>query len=340
MPEKNIAIYALTARGVELARKLSADFGGEVYVLRRYEEDGLLPFDSLTELVGENFARYDGHVFVAAAGIVVRCIAPHLKSKDVDPAVVCLDQEGRFAISLLSGHLGGGNELADRCAVVTGGQSVVTTATDSAGVVSMDMLAQSKGMSIGNIERVKVVNGTLLDKQVVQVYDPDNLLGLAGNELFEIMSKDAWKTGNPGVWVSVYDDCPDADALWLYPKNLMLGVGCRRGVPADDIYDHIRNVFDLTGLSMDAIGGLGSIDAKSDEEGVLETASALNVEPVFYPRETLDKVEAPNPSGTVMRRMGVGSVSEAAALLLSEGGELLVEKTKTKTVTLAVARKR
>ncbi|QJB56475.1 cobalamin biosynthesis protein [Pseudodesulfovibrio sp. zrk46] len=339
LPE-HIAFYALTRKGAKLARSMADAMGGTVFATTRHAGDEDMPFDSLTDLVAETFHRFDGHVFMAAAGIVVRCIAPHIKSKETDPAVVCLDQEGRFAVSLLSGHLGGGNALADRCADVVGGQAVITTATDSAGVVSMDMLAKEKGATIGNIEQVKVVNGALLDKRTVQVFDTKNFLGLKDNDLFEVVSKDQWQMGAPGVWVSVYDDCPDADALWLYPRVLMLGVGCRRGIPGDEIFDHIRNVFDLSGLSMDAVGGLASIDAKSDEPGMLEAASSLGVEPIFYPKEVLDKVEAPNPSGMVMQRMGVGSVSEAAALLLSEGGELLVEKTKTKTVTLAVARKR
>jgi len=338
---KRIAIYALTRKGLELAEKLASNLDGTVYASARFAEGRKVrSFESLPTLVTETFSQFDGHVFVAAAGIVVRCIAPHLQSKETDPAVVCLDQKGRFAVSLLSGHLGGGNELATRCANITGGLPVVTTATDSAGIVSMDMLAQSKGLTIGNIDRVKVVNGALLDKKTVQVFDPADYLGLRGNELFSVVTQDEWVPNEPGVWVSWRENCPDERALRLYPQVLMLGVGCRRGIPCKEISAHIYNVLDAANLSLKSIGGLGSIDAKSDEVGMLEAASALGVEPTFYPKEALDKVEAPNPSGTVMRRMGVGSVSEAAALLLSNGGELLVEKTKTKTVTLAVARRR
>ncbi len=120
-PAKRIAIYALTRKGLKLAEKLASDFGGTVYASTRFTEGrDARPFDSLPKLVSETFAQFDGHVFVAAAGIVVRCIAPYLQSKETDPAVVCLDQEGRFAVSLLSGHLGGGNELAARCANISG----------------------------------------------------------------------------------------------------------------------------------------------------------------------------------------------------------------------------
>ncbi|QGY41966.1 cobalamin biosynthesis protein CbiG [Pseudodesulfovibrio cashew] len=337
---ETLALYALTRQGTALARKLALELGGTVHAPRRFADDGVHPFESLPELVAETFGAFDGHVFVAAAGIAVRCIAPHLKGKADDPAVTVLDQQGRFAVSLLSGHLGGANDLAVRCAAVTGGQAVITTATDTAGVPSLDVLARDAGMTIGNIERVKVVNGALLEGKPVQVFDPGRYLGAEGELFVPVPDPDSWRMGEPGVWVSWKDDCPDADALWLYPRVLMLGVGCRRGVSGDEIFNHVRNVFDAAGLSLDAVGGLASIDLKADEPGLLEAAQALDVKPVFYPKETLDAVDAPNPSGTVFRRVGVASVSEASALLLSGRGELLVEKTKTNTVTLAVAREK
>ncbi len=343
MPElTDIAIYALTAQGLTLAKRLAADLGGTIHALRRLAEtnDSIKPFDSLSTLLTGTFKDYDGHVFVAAAGIVIRCIAPHLESKDTDPAVVCLDQEGRFAVSLLSGHLGGANELAVRCAKSVGGQPVVTTATDSAGVPSLDLLAAAKGVAIGNIKRVKIVNGALLDKRIVQVFDPDDHLGLAGDARFTPVGRRGdWQQGNPGVWVSWKEDCPDPEALKLHPRVLHLGMGCRRGIPADEILDHVHLVFSDRGLALKSIISLGSIEAKSDEAGLLEAARKLGVEPLFYSKETLGVVEVPTPSSRVQKRMGVPSVAEAAAILLSENGELIVLKQKTKTVTLAVARR-
>lgn len=339
---KSIAYYALTARGLDLAQELAAEMGGTIHALRRHTENsGALPFDSLPELVASTFSRYEAHVFVAAAGIVVRCIAPHLGDKTIDPAVVSLDQEGTFAVSLLSGHLGGANELAEKCAQITGGRAVITTATDSAGLPSIDMVAAECDMSIGNPERIKTVNGALLDNRTVQIFDLGDHLGLSGDARFvPVNSSDDWQDGEPGVWVSVSDDCPDAEALWVFPRVLMLGVGCRLGVESEEILSHIRAVFDERGLSLAAVGGLGSVEAKRGEPGLLKAAEALGVKPTFYSTEALEKVSVPNPSGAVFSRMGVSSVSEAAALLLSEGGELLVEKTKTQTVTLAVARRK
>lgn len=335
----HIAIYALTGQGLKLARRLAVDLGGTVYATRRLAEGAVKPFDSLSALLEGTFTSYSGHVFVAAAGIVVRTIAPHLQSKDVDPAVVCLDQEGRFAISLLSGHLGGGNELAIECARSAGGQPVVTTATDSAGVPSMDMLAAARGLAIGNIDRIKTVNGALLDNRPVQVFDPDNRLGLAGDARFTPVGRlGGWKQNIPGVWVSWKENCPDDDALRLYPRVLHLGVGCRRDIAVQEIMEHIQSVFEAKGLALKSIASLGSVEAKRDEWGLLEAAAELDVTPIFYSTKELGKVGVPSPSDRVQVHMGVPSVAEASALLSSGGGVLIVDKEKTSTVTLAVAR--
>lgn len=339
---ERIAIYALTRQGLDIAAKLVPELDAEVEVFApsRMAKDSVRGFDTLARAVADNFTRFDGHVFIAAAGIVVRTIAPLLKSKDVDPAVVVMDQVGRFAVSLIAGHLGGANELAGTCARATNGQAVITTATDSAGLPSLDMLAKQAGLVIGNLGRVKAVNGALLDGKVVQVFDPARCLDADDARFFRRVRRFEWTAGEPGVWVSWETGCPDPDALRLYPPVLMLGVGCRRDVPAADILAHIRNVLDAAGLAEQSVAGLGSIEAKRDEPGLLEAARELGVAPTFFDKETLDSVQAPNPSGAVMRNMGVGSVSEASALLLAGSRELLVEKTKTRTVTLAVARRR
>jgi len=335
---KNIAYYALTSQGLNLAWKLANKLGGKVHVIRRLADQGAVPFDSLSGLVGDNFHAYDAHVFVAASGIVVRCIAKHLQGKDVDPAVICLDQEGRHAISLLSGHLGGANELAVRCARIVGGQPVITTATDTAGIVSMDMLAASKGLVIGNIDRIKVVNSALLEGATVQVYDPIGQLGAKGDRFVAVLAPQDWKSGEPGVWVSCREDCPDDGALRLYPRLLHLGIGCRRDIPRDEIIEHVTTVFAKHKLSMNSIASVGSVEAKRNETGLIEAAHHFGVEPVFYTTKELAAVKTPTPSHVVHIHMGVPSVAEASAMLSAGRGDLVVTKEKTQTVTLAVAR--
>lgn len=335
----HIAVYALTGQGYPLAARIARETGGVLFATARLAQGRDISFDSLAELVGAQFHRFDGHVFVAAAGIAVRCIAPHLRGKDTDPAVVCLDQDGRFAVSLLSGHLGGANDLARRCAALTGGKAVITTATDCAGLPSLDLLARARDMAIGNLERVKTVNAALLRGEAVQLYDPGGYLRAEDPTHFlPVDAPAAWRDDAPGVWVSWRMDCPDDAALRLYPRVLMLGVGCRRGVSAQDISAHVRDSFRAAGLSFLSIGGLGSIVAKRDEAGLIEAAKGLGVIPEFFDAARLGAVDVPNPSEAVTERMGVASVAEAAAILLAGGGPLVLEKTKTENVTLAVAR--
>jgi len=338
MPVKKIAIYALTSQGLTLANRLRAKLGGTVYASRRLDPEQAVPFDSLSDLISATFNAFEGHIFVAAAGIAVRCLAPHLQSKETDPAVVCLDQKGQYAVSLLSGHLGGANELAARCARAVGGQPVITTATDTAGVLSVDMLAESKGLVIGNIDTIKVVNMALLEGQPVQLHDPQDWLGLAwDSNVITVAGVDDWDAEKPGIWVSWHSDAPEG-SLALYPKVLHMGIGCRRDISVYEILDHIGTVFKERQLALESVASVGSVEAKRNEEGLLDAAEQLGVEPVFYSTAQLAAVDVPTPSDRVQAHMGVPSVAEASALLASHGGKLIVQKEKTEAVTMAVAR--
>ena len=332
------AVYALTAHGAALAEALADSLCADLYVLGRYAGPRAISFDSLTALVREDtFARYPEHVFVAAAGIAVRIIAPLIVSKTSDPAVVVLDQAGRYAVSLLSGHLGGGNDLAARCAAITGGRPVITTATDVEGVPSVDVLARDRGLRLANAEAIKGVNAALLDGRAVQLHDPEGWLGVAYDPAFQAVAADVWEQGAPGVWVSWKYDCPDPAALRLYPPVLHLGVGCRKNVPGQEILEHVIRVFQENDLALESVVDLGSAEIKRNEPGILEAAAALGAGLHFFAVDALNEVAVPNPSERVEARLGAGSVAEASALLLARGGRLLVTKTKTERVTLAVA---
>ncbi|WP_421900394.1 cobalt-precorrin 5A hydrolase [Maridesulfovibrio sp.] len=337
----SIAIFALTQKGVETARRLVAVLPADCYVLDRYASKDEISFTSLKNIVADKFSKYESHIFVAASGIVVRMIASLLKSKADDPAVVVVDQEGEFAISLVSGHLGGANELARLIGDKIGAIPVITTATDCAGVPSMDLIARDQGLIIGDIGLIKHINAAILDGEKVPVYDPDGFLDLSAYSDYFIVVDDlaVLHKSRCGVVVDWHvHDLPER-VLALYPRCLTLGVGCRRGVPADEILELIRSVVADNGIALESISCMGSIDAKSDEAGMIAAAQVLGLDLNFFSAAELDEIEVANPSGMVMKHMGVNGVCEAAAMKLANVTQILVPKTKSARVTAAIAKR-
>ncbi len=334
------AIYSLTAEGAEFARDLSLKIGADCFVLDRYAAIGDTPFTSLAKLIAEKFSLFEAHIFIAASGIAVRMIAPYLKSKAEDPAVVVVDQKGKFAVSLVSGHLGGANELARMIGDKCGAIPIITTATDCAGLPSIDLLARESGLVIGDIGSIKYINAALLDGEQVAVHDSDGFLDISGLSDYFIPIEDIKELSEFRCGVVVdwrRHDLPEA-VLPLYPQCLTLGVGCRRGVPVDEILELIESMLNDNGVARESVSCMGSIDAKSDEPGLIEAAEILGLELNFFSAAELDEVKVAKPSGMVMKHMGVGSVCEAAAMKMANATEILVPKTKSARVTAALAK--
>jgi len=343
--ENNTAIYALTPQGARLGRTLADKLRGDLFLPARLAgSHEAIPFDHLLDVVAKNFCLFPRHIFIAATGIVVRAIESHLESKDRDPAVVVLDQEGEYVISLLSGHLGGANELAHKVAQLTGGNAVITTATDTAGVPAFDVLAKERNLSIANLKAVKSVNMALLSGEPVQVFDPEDRLGLkdqeqTGFEVEWVENRDQWISGYAGVWVTWKSTDPGSETgrLILHPKSLVAGVGCNRGTGRQEILDLIINIFRKSSLSLKSLKCITTIEAKKNEPGLLKAARELDVPLLFAGQSELKSIKVPHPSNMVKKHMGVPSVCEATAILKSKGGRLLIPKTKSPNATLAVA---
>jgi cobalt-precorrin 5A hydrolase len=343
---KRLAVYALTPQGAQLGRFLAGEMGGDLFLHSSLAEaHGGIAFDRIVPLVSETFCLYSRHLFIAAAGIAVRAIAPHLRSKGRDPAVVSMDQKGRHVVSLVSGHLGGANRLAEEVAALTGGVAVITTATDTEGLLSFDLLAEEKGLSIANLEAVKAVNMALLKGDPVQIFDPENRLDLQERPLPGLKARHleddrGWQRGRPGLWVWWRIKDPDEMQLVLHPRSLVAGVGCNRGTGKAEVLDHLTGTFRAHGLSLLSLQCLVSIREKQDETGLREAAAELDVPLFFVHASALEAVAVPHPSAVVRKHMGVSSVCEAAALHKSGAKDLLVPKTKSRNVTLAVALER
>ena len=343
-----IAVIAVTRNGVNLALQIQAKMPGCVcYVPTRHRfalAMGAVGFDRVGAVVPALWRRFRALVFIMATGIVVRQIAPLLKHKTQDPGVVVLDERGRYVISLVSGHLGGANGLAAAIARITGGQAVITTASDVQNRPAIDLIAQELGLEIENPELLKTVARCLLEDEPLWVYDPEQRLEpcLAEEENIAWLREGAAVANEChdriGIWVSE-SLAPDAwPCLMLRPRNLVVGVGCNRGTAAEEILELVRRVFDRERLSLRSIRNLTSIEAKADEGGILEAGRQLGRPVHFYSPQELEKVAVPNPSQMVLAHMGVESVCEATALVSAQSSELIVVKQKTANVTLAVAR--
>jgi cobalt-precorrin 5A hydrolase len=342
-PAHPIKILALTPKGAALARRLSRRLPGASPCLPQAQAgESDLPFSRLSAVFREAFVQGDNLVCIMAAGIVVRSLAPYLKGKDTDPAVVVVDEAGEFAVSLLSGHLGGANDLARRVAKLLGGTPVITTATDVQGLPALDVLAVEHGLVIENLAGVRPIHMALLEGRPVRIVDPEGFLSgelSAYPELFRIEPdlEPALTVPGPTVYVGFQERDWPPEWLRLRPRNLVAGMGCHKGTPGEELVEFIKQIFTQEGLSLLSLQALATIEAKKDEPGLRMAARSLGVEFLWFTATELENIPVPNPSPRVARLMQVASVSEAAALKAG-GLELIVTKKKASNATLAVAR--
>ncbi|WP_030347045.1 precorrin-3B C(17)-methyltransferase [Streptomyces sp. NRRL S-1022] len=297
-----IGLISATAAGAAARDRLAAAWPDRTRV---YE-------GPVGEAVRAAFAECGQLVCFLATGAVVRLLAPLLGDKAADPGVVCVDESGRFAVSLVGGHGGGANELAREVAELLGAEPVVTTATDSAGMAGLDTLGLPCEGSVAAVSRA------LLDGEPValeaEVPWPLPPLPVAPQGAYTIRLTDrAVPAGEREVL--------------LRPPSLVVGVGASKGAPAEEILDLVGEALREAGLSPRSVGELATVDAKAGEAGIVAAAERLGVPLVTYSAEELAGVAVPNPSAAPLAAVGTPSVAEAAALV--RGGELLVPKRKS-----------
>ena len=320
--EGDIAYLAFTEKGRALAQKLQAALGGEVSCTR----DGV----KLRDWTAARFPTARALVYVGAAGIAVRAVAPHLKSKASDPAVVAVDEGGAFAIPLASGHLGGANELAREIAAVCGATPVITTATDVNGVFAVDEWARGQNCVVVDPKRIKAVSGKLLAGEPIVVRSAFPIEGESpeGVELTQ--------DGEADVWVDVRPH----DALTLAPRALTLGVGCKRGTTREALEARFQEFCRVHSILPEAIYAAATIDLKENEEGLLMFCAAHGWSLRTFSAEELAAAEGEfSASNFVTEITGVDNVCERAALLAAGAdGALLVRKYAGEGITFALAK--
>ncbi|WP_333653125.1 cobalt-precorrin 5A hydrolase [Lacrimispora sp.] len=346
---KRLSFICFTESGAELCVKLMEGFSekgsqcqgycpGKLVGSGPYGEK-LVPLSvSLSEWAKAQFLIVDGIIFIGAAGIAVRAIAPFLKTKAEDPAVVVLDDMGRFSISLLSGHLGGANELAEEAAEISGGQAVITTATDNHGGFAVDLFAKKQKLVICEINRIKEVSSAVLRGEEVGFFSDFPIEGKLPVPLIHNGERDV------NLWITIKDKPENEmlkDSFKLVPKLLVLGIGCRKGVDSETIEKAVNQVLQMWNLSKESLTACASIDLKKEEPGLCEFTSSRGVGFYTYPSEILGKVEGEFSASSFVKQVtGVDNVCERAALACVKelgGGKLLVRKQAANGVTVAVA---
>lgn len=361
---KPFAVYAITRHGAGIAARLCAALPeADLYVSDKVREGApasalRLPLP-MGPLLADTWAAYDAHVFVISVGAVVRMVAPLMKDKKVDPAVICVDDDARFSICVLSGHVGRGNAFTQRVADALGAQPVITTASDVRGTLTVDILGRELGWQLDDLDRnvtrgcAAVVNGAPvlfvqetgepefwpLDKPLPPgVQYATSLTGTAPGawEMLLIASDRDLAHSHPAHF---------DNAVVYRPKSLVLGVGCDRDTPPDLVERGVRALLAQHGLSIKSVKALASIDKKGDEPALLQLSERHGWPLRLFTAEQLDPVPGiERPSETVKRHVGTRGVCEPAALLAAGATQLLVPKQvyteagAGRSMTLAVAR--
>ncbi len=354
---KPYAVIAITKHGVSVARRLHRELSEcDVYYPRKFasgDEEGLAiaAYDSaLTDLIPTLFRQYKGLICLISLGATVRLVAPFLQDKKTDPAIVVVDDRAQYAISVLSGHLGGANDLARRVAQILGATPVITTASDVEGTVAVDLLGREFGFVIANPARITAVSAAVVNGERVHIIQeagernwwtstvplPSNLhvysdVDAALQEAFA-----ATLVITPRLLSPYETEQLLANGVLYRPKVVVIGIGCNRKTTATEIAEGIQGTLAELRLSVTSVRALATIDRKADEPGLLEVCRRYDWPLLAYSAEELNRIPVPHPSEVVYRHVGAWGVCEPAARLASGADDWWLEKKKLGNVTLSV----
>lgn len=334
----NIAVIAVSPQGITIAEQLKAEWQEQLTIFSTHQHSSVESIRNIKEHVDAHFGDYSAWVFIGAMGICIRTIAEHVQHKYHDPAVINIDSTGRFVVSVLSGHVGGANELTEHIASLLGAQAVVSTQTDNTGLWALDLFSRKYGWAqvnnMGGLNKpiALYTNGkpTALLLEVrdkftlelerthaehVDIYYKREDLDESKYELILVVSPRVYETSKP--------------CIQYIPKSLALGLGCRYQCAPKDIPEYICNEIRRLGYYPEAIKRIGTIDLKKDEPLLKEMIQLLNIEEAdIYTSEDLAPVEIKNPSDYVFKVTGVYGVAESASRLSARMGSIVIEKQK------------
>ncbi len=319
-------IFYITERGHALAKRIASFF----------IDSEVLKFE--VSLPKKQWRERTAFIFIMATGIVVRTIAPLLKDKKTDPAVVVLDEKGEYAVSLVSGHIGGANRLARQVASLLGAEAVITTASDINNLPSIDLWAKDNELIVENWDALSRVATRLINEETLRVYSetditlPEAFTREHDPRRADILITKKQRTETCGSCVK--------DQLYLRPQNLIVGIGCNSGTQAQEIEDAVKSVLLEHNLSFLALHSIATINKKATEPGLRDFVAKYNLAIVSFSADELNRVRGIEKSETVFRATGANAVAEPSALIASKTVKPLVPKQKLGNVTVAVALKK
>jgi cobalt-precorrin 5A hydrolase len=373
------AIIVLTRAGLHLARRLrdgqaeSTTIFGPSCVVGACSAPGLAPEPAASILPPRGFAtsepgvfgwlgplrlflpgvweRYESIVAIMSLGIMVRLVGPLLRDKRRDPAVVVVDDAGRFAVSVLGGHGQGANSLAKHMAAILDAQPVITTASEAHGIPAVDRIGHDDGWAIEYRENLTKVAAAVVRREVVAVWQdagsPDwwQSHGPWPTHFVRLTRWEDWKPLEPSATLVITDGTfPDdlpADRVIVYrPPSLVAGIGCRRGTTLEAIAAWVAHVFAKYRYSLASLSAVATVTLKAAEPGLVSFASDRGIPLVSYAPEELESQHGvENPSERVRSKIGIAAVAEPAAIRAAGASRLLVPKQVGPGITLALARR-
>ena len=345
-----ISVLAITKNGVNIGTKLKKIFPDwNIFAPVKFEnEDKEISWypESTTEKIVELFKNNQALICLFSLGAVIRLIAPHLKDKKTDPAVIVIDDQTNFVISVLSGHIGGANELTQKIAEKLNAIPVITTAADVNKTIAVDLLGRNLGWKINDESTVTKVSAYMVNEEKIGVFQdvgskdwcdklPKNV------KIFQSLEelKNSDSKGFLIITDKIIDDEIRKDSVIYNPPSLVVGIGLHWNTTKDTIKEGIELCMSKFQLSPKSIAQLVSIKKPKDVQGLIEVGKEMGIPVEYVNREDLAEISAPNPSEKVKAFEGTASVSEAAAIKIS-GGKLIVEKQKfPPDLTIAIARR-
>lgn len=350
------AIVAITKHGVELARQLHTSLPqADLYYMSKFEQGDegnhhiQLFSGSVRLLLPALFGAYKGIILIISLGAVVRMIAPLLKDKKTDPGVVVIDDMGEHVISVLSGHLGGANELTREVAAILGAKPIITTASDVQKTIPVDLFGSRFGWQWESAEKLTPVSASVVNEERVAVIQ-------------ESGEQDWWMHDSPMPdYIKLYSTIGEAlqeqpqaalvvthrlltkeeepilhNGVLFRPKVIALGIGCNRGTSAEEIEQVIKETLAELRLSIKSVKAICTIDLKKDEGGLLVVAHKYGWEFIYYSPQELNEMNIEEPSETVFKYTGAYAVSEPAVKLYTNRNDLELVKKKSGNMTISI----